>query len=718
MGAVPLAEFWMLPLIPVSVYSAMPGLRVWGAAAAGALVVSLLHGLPEFSPAPRRDRKFAQDPDQFAVRWVGAFAIGLVALLPAISRQPDGGLFHGVWFDILIAWIRSLSTWSAVLAHGIVWNSWIGARFRLSLLDAHGGDGQRPPFGSHPVPDRPEIRRRLTRARGEMALARTPVAPPAEAAVPSLASDRINYLVGEAPSYQIRNAPPDQPIQWIIARDGQPPVPYSDPAQRTDGSGSWSGPGGVWTVELTGFYTITTQVGDWSASTCFTVIDGFPPAPGKSTAELVGITHVAGDYRFAGPGTPFGDAPFLVEGAQHILNLGGRRGFFYLTPQYQTSDYRFDDFGAGPIDNLTDLAKSPPFRKLFEQPFDQFVFTTYTFGNWEWILDRAQGGQSVPFAANAETAEIAELVAYLAEEYPDKEFILKNWEGDWQLQGNYDINGIPTPERIDEFIEWMHARQAGVVQGRQRAGVAGSIQHAIEFNALSKSVRDRPGVLRDVVRQVESDLVSYSSWETSGRFDTRRMKDAIVFIERAPAVEGRKVMIAEFGVPNSPADANDEAHADALLQAFLEMGVNAFFWQIFNNGVPVGLIGPDFQHSNAWFALRQALGGRNEAAVVRDPALTEVPEAMNPGQTATLSVTFRNTGEPWYQSVGYELELVGPGDAVLGERAWLPHDVPGRGQATFTFDFTAPAEPGSYRFQMAQHGIELFGEPVSFEVRE
>jgi hypothetical protein len=578
-------------------------------------------------------------------------------------------------------------------------------------------DSQRAPFGSHPVPDLPDTRNRLNGARRQMALARAAGAPLAETEVPSLLSDRINYLVDEAPFYEINNAPPNQPVQWIITREGQPPVPYSDPAQRTDASGHWSGSGGAWTVEQTGFYTIAVQVGDWTARTCLTVIDGFGPAPGKSLADLIGITHVAGDYRFAGPGTPFGDVSFLVEGAQQILNLGARRGFFYLTPQYKTSDYAFDDCGPGPINALIDLASSPPYRQLFEQPFDQFVLTTYTFANWAWILDRAQGGRSVSFVAEAEATEIADLVAYLAGEYPDKKFIIKNWEGDWQLQENYDINSVPTPERIEEFIEWMQTRQAAVVQGRARGQVADSIQHSIEFNLLSHSVRDMPGVLHDVVRQVQSDLVSYSSWETSSQFDTRRQKDAIAFIERVPAIGGRKVLIAEFGVPNSPPDPNAAAHTGALLQAFLDIGVNAFFWEIFNNAVPVGLIGPDFQHFDAWFALRQALGGRNGATVVPDPALTNVPPVMDPGQPVSVSVTFTNTGAPWYQSVGYEVDLVGPGETVQGEQAWLSRDVPSSSQATFTFDFTAPAEPGGYRFQLGQHGIELFGDAVWFEVR-
>src|SRR5262249_5005400 len=195
---------------------------------------------------------------------------------------------------------------------------------------------------SHPVPDLPHIRRHLRRAHGQMAAATAAGAVLAELGAPGLSSDRINYLVGERPLYEINQAPGDQFIEWTIAREGQPAVLYADPAQRTDSAGHWSGEGGVWTAELIGFYTITAQIADWSARTCFTVIEGFPPSPRRTAADLIGVVHVAGDYRFAGPGTPFGNAPFVVEGAQQILNLGARRGFFYLTPQYETSDYRFD----------------------------------------------------------------------------------------------------------------------------------------------------------------------------------------------------------------------------------------------------------------------------------------------------------------------------------------------------------------------------------------
>lgn len=580
--------------------------------------------------------------------------------------------------------------------------------------------------GSHPVAHAPNMRERMERARTQIATAAgdgtgAAAIPSAGAAIGApatalLTSDRVNYLVGERPTYELSNAAPNQPVGWIVKREGRPPMPVSVAGQITDASGHWSGMGDPWTAEQTGFYTITAQAGNATARRCFTVIGDFGPPSGKTAADLIGVTHVAGDYRFAGPGTPFGDVPFLVEGAQRILNLGARRGFFYLSPQFKTTDYPFDDFGPGSIKTLVELAKSPPYRQLFKHPFEEFVLTTYTFANWNWALDRAKGLQTVPFAANAETAEIADLVAHLASEYPDRNFVIKNWEGDWQVQENFDLLGVPSPERIAEFVAWMKARHAGVVQGRANARSADAIQHAIEFNLLGHSVRDSPCVLRDVIRQVESDLISYSSWETCSLFDTRRMKDAIAFAQRSPGVGGRKLMIAEFGVANDPPDADARARTEALLQAFVEMGVHAFVWEIYNNTVPLGLIRPDFGHSDTWAALREALGSHNQSSLVQDSALTEVPASIPPGQTVPIRLTFKNTGQTWYRSVGYEIELIGPGETNFGDRAGLSEDVPSAGQTTFAFDFTAPQQAGDYRFQMAQHGIELFGESISFQV--
>jgi hypothetical protein len=133
----PHGEFWMLARIPLAVYAVVPGLGVWGTAMVGALIVNVLHALPKFSRAPAWYRNVSEDKDQFAVRWIGAFATSLVTLLPAILSPYDRVLFHGSSFGTLIQWIRSHSQCSAILAPGIIWNSWIGETVRVDLVDAH-----------------------------------------------------------------------------------------------------------------------------------------------------------------------------------------------------------------------------------------------------------------------------------------------------------------------------------------------------------------------------------------------------------------------------------------------------------------------------------------------------------------------------------------------------------------------------------------------------
>ena len=58
-------------------------------------------------------------------------------MLPAILIPCYRVLFRGSSFGALMQWIRSHSQWSAILVHGIIWNSWIGKTVRVDLVDAH-----------------------------------------------------------------------------------------------------------------------------------------------------------------------------------------------------------------------------------------------------------------------------------------------------------------------------------------------------------------------------------------------------------------------------------------------------------------------------------------------------------------------------------------------------------------------------------------------------
>ena len=93
-----------------------------------------------------------------------------------------------------------------------------------------------------------------------------------------------------------------------------------------------------------------------------------------------------------------------------------------------------------------------------------------------------------------------------------------------------------------------------------------------------------------------------------------------------------------------------------------------------------------------------------------------VTNPMNKGQTYSVSVTFKNTGNTaWGASANYRLGTQNPGDNTLwtgSSRVMMGTEViqPGQ-QKTFTFNVTAPSTSGTYNFQwkMLREAVEWFG---------
>ena len=103
---------------------------------------------------------------------------------------------------------------------------------------------------------------------------------------------------------------------------------------------------------------------------------------------------------------------------------------------------------------------------------------------------------------------------------------------------------------------------------------------------------------------------------------------------------------------------------------------------------------------------------RNGAAFVRQSA---PPVVMRPGQTATVSITLRNSGETaWTAARGFKLGAQSPADNAN----WRFGRVPAAGTVapgasyTFIFAVKAPARPGTYDFQwrMSQDRVQWFGQ--------
>ena len=166
-------------------------------------------------------------------------------------------------------------------------------------------------------------------------------------------------------------------------------------------------------------------------------------------------------------------------------------------------------------------------------------------------------------------------------------------------------------------------------------------------------------------------------------------------LERKTGVSGTYALIASPG-------ANQTSYTDTGLQA-----ATTYYYRVraYNS---VG----NSAYSNEASATTQSSAPpptANNAAFVTQ----SVPSALTSGQTASVSVTMRNSGTATWTAGTYFLGSQNPQDNTTWglNRVGLPSSVAPGANATFTFTITAPAAAGTYNFQwrMLQNGVGYFG---------
>ena len=91
-----------------------------------------------------------------------------------------------------------------------------------------------------------------------------------------------------------------------------------------------------------------------------------------------------------------------------------------------------------------------------------------------------------------------------------------------------------------------------------------------------------------------------------------------------------------------------------------------------------------------------------------------VPDSMQPGATAQISITLKNSGtKAWDPAKGYMIGSQQPPNNITwgAMRFALPQVVASGSEVTITATITAPIVPGEYPFQwkMQQEGVQWFG---------
>jgi hypothetical protein len=324
-----------------------------------------------------------------------------------------------------------------------------------------------------------------------------------------------------------------------------------------------------------------------------TAVDGGSFTPPSDMRDRLGI-YAWGFDTTSWPGTP----DRLNWGAGKVAALGARTIRVYLGPQDIYHVLPSSDGGAF---DLATAAASPAYSTLFANPdFDTYLLTTYSAedneSNWTTGYDAGAGA--------TEEGEIASLGEYLLMTYPQKTFIILQWEGD-----NAISSVASSQSAWDGFTAWIGARAQGVVDARAAVkNTTAKLYSGVEFNLLRNLSTGAPCdtsvnkcVVSVVVPAVNVDYYSYSSWQSVGPNQTPAQVTATLQADLTtalgwaqkhdPSATPARFIVGEFGAPREQTDLGEcasTARTAAVLAAIPHWGASyGIYWQIIDN-VPSG----------------------------------------------------------------------------------------------------------------------------------
>lgn len=217
----------------------------------------------------------------------------------------------------------------------------------------------------------------------------------------------------------------------------------------------------------------------------------------------VGCAMVASDYPDR---TATGD--MFEYSVDLIVGLG-----FSTTMSYSNSgfaqDYTGQVWGLTPTSMVT-LMQSDPYVYLFTSSgIDRHVIQVWTFANGP--ASDPPGVQASSTQLQNEYTEIYNACVHLLSTYSNKEFIIKNWEGDWQLLGDFDPNINVASYRAERYAAFARVRQKAVRDARAAVNSTSTIRYCIEANRCLDDHGYR--LHNDVIPFVKPDMVGWSAYE-------------------------------------------------------------------------------------------------------------------------------------------------------------------------------------------------------------
>ncbi len=297
--------------------------------------------------------------------------------------------------------------------------------------------------------------------------------------------------------------------------------------------------------------------------------------------DRVGATHTSGNYRLT-------DKPFLTEGAEKLIELGTRVAKFWFIPGSIARSYPYGHRWPE-CRTLADLVRSEEFQRVFTLPFTTVFLEAHDSAGHGW--PGTDGPESYYTAIEEEMHDAA---AALIRTYRDRPVtvVLQHWEGDWMLRGRAGETWETVPGdaklRCARMTRWLAARQKGVAKARAAApaGTACRILHAAEVNRVLDGAKGVPTVTRDVLPQVELDLVSYSCYDAMNEPVRlwRALEEIRAYCRTGPVLGPRAVCVGEFGIPENERPQGIAEFWDAAFGVFFALEIPwVVQWELYCN---------------------------------------------------------------------------------------------------------------------------------------
>ncbi|MEY3421089.1 MAG: hypothetical protein RIR48_1378 [Bacteroidota bacterium] len=299
---------------------------------------------------------------------------------------------------------------------------------------------------------------------------------------------------------------------------------------------------------------------------------------------VLGTQGIGGRYKFT-------QESALMEQAKQIRSMGSN----ILKISLGKNALKSYGLKEVKVNTTLDLFhSSPDFKKVFDMDF-KYIFTwIHTLTNIEWKkgIDAKQEKRLYN--------EMYAFATYILKEYNNsgKTFLIGNWEGDWLLHPNYNRTITPPQEHIDNMTKWFQIRQRAIDDAKTKTKHKNvSLYHYIEVNLVLKGMEGKACIAKDILPNVDVDLVSYSSYEAikNRDFDTKKstLKDVFDFMEKQlKPKEGlpfsRRVFIGEYGYHanlNNPGSfEKQDMETKEIMRISLELNLPfALHWQMYNN---------------------------------------------------------------------------------------------------------------------------------------